>query len=189
MSPNSSICISIPFVFCTRSRPTNKRNGEQKHITKDLIKRTGWETHQISKGANKAALSYVEQTVTVHIVCFTCEPECFYWLVVHEYAFQYLLCFGQGQRPTNKRNGEQKHETGQFHNQSRFINCGEIFRSILSTLQSILCNLLPHNGAEGLAQWLRYLPPNPEPRTQFDLRSGRRLNIWVTFFPANFPSL
>ena len=29
-------CISIPFVFCERSRPTNKRNREQKYITKKL---------------------------------------------------------------------------------------------------------------------------------------------------------
>ena len=30
------VCISIPFVFCERSRPTNKRNRKQKHITKKL---------------------------------------------------------------------------------------------------------------------------------------------------------
>ena len=30
------VCISIPFVFCARSRPTNKRDRKQKHITKKL---------------------------------------------------------------------------------------------------------------------------------------------------------
>ena len=30
------VCISIPFVFCERSRTTNKRNREQKYITKKL---------------------------------------------------------------------------------------------------------------------------------------------------------
>ena len=30
------VCISMPFVFCERSRPTNKRNREQKYITKKL---------------------------------------------------------------------------------------------------------------------------------------------------------
>ena len=30
------VCISIPFVFCERSRPTNNRNREQKYITKKL---------------------------------------------------------------------------------------------------------------------------------------------------------
>ena len=30
-------CILIPYVFCAWSRPTNKRNREQKHITKKLL--------------------------------------------------------------------------------------------------------------------------------------------------------
>ena len=30
------VCILIPFVCCERSRPTNKRNREQKYITKKL---------------------------------------------------------------------------------------------------------------------------------------------------------
>ena len=42
VSPNVStgylfICVSIPFVFCAPSGPTNKRNREQKHITKTLL--------------------------------------------------------------------------------------------------------------------------------------------------------
>ena len=35
-----------------------------------MIKLTGWEAYQVSKGMNKAALFYVEQTVIVHIVLF-----------------------------------------------------------------------------------------------------------------------
>ena len=34
------------------------------------MKPTGWEAQQISKRMNKAALFYVEQTVTVRIVLF-----------------------------------------------------------------------------------------------------------------------
>ena len=35
-----------------------------------LIEPTGLEAQQISKRVNKAALSFVEQTVTLHIVLF-----------------------------------------------------------------------------------------------------------------------
>ena len=34
---------------------------------------------------------YVEEAVTLHIVCFTCELKCFYWLVVRM-QFNILLC-------------------------------------------------------------------------------------------------
>ena len=47
-----------------------------------LIKLTGWKAQQVSNEVNKAALFYVEQTVIAYI-CFTCDPKCFYWLVVH----------------------------------------------------------------------------------------------------------
>ena len=35
-----------------------------------LIELTGWEAQQISKGVNKAALYYVEQIVTMDLICF-----------------------------------------------------------------------------------------------------------------------
>ena len=41
--------------------------------------------------------------------------------------------------------------------------------------------------AEGLSQWLRSLPPNPEVPGSIS-RPGRGLNIWVTFFPAKVHS-
>ena len=50
---------------------------------------------------NKAALFYVEQTVTVHIVLFYVRAQIFNWLVVHVKL----------SRPTNERNREQKHIT------------------------------------------------------------------------------
>ena len=56
---------------------------------------------------NKAALFYVEQTVTVHIVLFYVWAQMFLLvscsLVV---AFQYFLCFvhGEGQQASKKEN-------------------------------------------------------------------------------------
>ena len=38
---------NIPFVFCERSRPTNKRNREQKYITKKQALSTKMELFQI----------------------------------------------------------------------------------------------------------------------------------------------
>ena len=42
MGPNVStgglfVCVSIAFVFCAPSKPTEKRNEEQKHITKNVV--------------------------------------------------------------------------------------------------------------------------------------------------------
>ena len=70
-----------------------------------MIKLTGWEAYQVSKGMNKAALFYVEQTVTVHIVMFYVRIQMFL-LVSCSFAFQYLLCFvhGQGQRTKEMEN-------------------------------------------------------------------------------------
>ena len=41
---------------------------------------------------------------------------------------------------------------------------------------------------EGLAQWLRSLPPNPEVPMQFDSRPGRGLNIW-SYLLSRYSSL
>ena len=45
----SVVCMhfNIPFVFCERSRPTNKRNREQKYITKKQALSTKMELFQI----------------------------------------------------------------------------------------------------------------------------------------------
>ena len=74
---------------------------------------------KVSKGVYNAALSWVERTVTVHIVLSNVLVQMF-WLVSCSYAFENLLCFVHGQRPTNKGNREQKPITkklAEFHNQ------------------------------------------------------------------------
>ena len=68
----------------------------------------------------KAALFYVEQTVTVHIVLF-CVWTQMSLLVSCSFAFQYLLVFCARSRPANEREREQKHikkKAGEFHDQS-----------------------------------------------------------------------
>ena len=55
----------------------------------------------------KAALFYVEQTVTLHIVLLSVlAPNPMLLLVSYLYAYQYLLCFvqGQGKRTIEKEN-------------------------------------------------------------------------------------
>ena len=67
---------------------------------------------------NKAALFYVEQTVTLHIVLFYVWAQMFL-LVSCSFAFQDLLRFvhGQGQRTKEiKKNKTYNKETGEFHN-------------------------------------------------------------------------
>ena len=67
---------------------------------------------------NETVLFYVEQTVTLHTVCFTCEPKCFYWLVVRLHFSFFVLVNEQNKERTKtfvKENGE-------FYSQTYFIN-------------------------------------------------------------------
>ena len=66
----------------------------------------------------KAALFYIEQTVTLHIVLFNVLAQMLL-LVSCLFAYQYLLCFVQGQdkRTIEKENETYYKETVEFHNQ------------------------------------------------------------------------
>ena len=70
-----------------------------------MIELTGCEAQKTFKRVYKAALFYVEQTVTMHIVLFNVLAQMLL-LVSCLYAYQYLLCFvqGQGQRTKEKEN-------------------------------------------------------------------------------------
>ena len=53
---------------------------------------------QISKRVNKVALFSVEQT----LLCFTCKPKCFYWLVVQMLLIPFVFVHGQGTEIENQ---------------------------------------------------------------------------------------
>ena len=67
-----------------------------------LIELTIVKLQNNSEGVQKAAIFYVERTVTVHIVLFFLKTKCFYWLVVRLQCISIPSVFCARSRQTNK---------------------------------------------------------------------------------------
>ena len=110
---------------------------------------TGCEAQQTSKGVYKAALFYVEQTVTLHIVLFSVWAQLFlqYWIVVHmDLNTLCVLCRVRASEQKKSRTKTCNKETGRFHKQltllPNWVHIRCIYGSVVEGPSQISYNIL-----------------------------------------------